>query len=121
VPALMARTHERTRSRHRRADQPVVDALTRPLLRAAQERVRRAAQPQTPAFAAALSIRASATVTPSGFFRVDMLAGRDGPKANLDMRLRHSQVQEISISDRPASPQLTARESRTPRRVRRMP
>src|SRR5208282_1784144 len=44
VPALMARTHEERRAADRPADEPVVDALARGLLRAAKERIGRATE-----------------------------------------------------------------------------
>ncbi len=94
VPALMARTHEERRAADRAADQAVVDACARGLVRAAEERVRRAAEPQ--------ALRRRRLDQPTRFgdvdaerlFRVDMLAGGDRHQADLDMRLRYREVED---------------------------
>ena len=76
------------------ADGAFVDQLARGLVRAAEEGVGRAADPH------ALGLRRVDQLARLGdgdaerLLRMDVLAGGDGLQADLDMRLRHGQVED---------------------------
>ena len=95
MPALVAGAHEERRAADRPADQPLVDAARarsdarrRGTCRARSRRAGPAPR------AASSSARASASVDAERLFRMDVLAGRDRLQADLDMRLRHGEVED---------------------------
>ncbi len=94
MPALMAGAHEEGGAADRLADRAGVDELARGLLRAAEEGVRRGAD------AHALRLRRLDQLLRLGggdaerLLAVHMLAGRDGAEADLDMGLRHREVDD---------------------------
>ena len=81
--------------RDRRADRAFVDQLAAGLVRAAEERVGRAADAQAALLAPpAMSLRASATVDAERLFGMHVLAGCERLKADLDMGRRHGEVDD---------------------------
>ena len=95
MPALMAGAHEEGAAGDRPADRALVDELAAGLMRAAKERVRRAADAQALAPCASLQERTRLGGREAErLFRVDVLAGREGLQPDLHMGGRDRQIDD---------------------------
>ena len=87
MPALVAGTHEEGRPADRPADEPVVDALPRRLMRTAEKGVGRRSEPQALRGGRVDELPGLGESDAERLLGMDMLAGGDGLEAHLDMRL----------------------------------
>ena len=94
VPAFVAGAHEEGGPADRPTDHALVDALSRGLVRAAEKRVGRAAEPQGFASGRLNEAARLGDIDAERLFRMNMLAGGEGPQADLDMRGRHGEVED---------------------------
>ena len=94
MPAFVAGAHEEGGAADRRADRPVVDQLARGLVAAAEERVRRAADPQIFLGGEIHHLARLDHVDAERLFRMDMLAGVQHREADIGMGQRHRQVDD---------------------------
>ena len=94
MPALVARAHEERRAADRPADQPLIDGAARGLVRAAEKRVGRGAEPQASRGRGFDQPARLGDSDAERLFRVDVLAGGDRLEADFDMRVRNREVQD---------------------------
>ena len=94
MPTLVAGTHEEGRPADRPANEPVVDALARGLMRAAEESVGRRSEPQALRAGRVDELPGLRESDAERLLGMDVLARGDRLEAHLDMRFGHGEVED---------------------------
>ena len=122
VPALVAGAHEKRRAANRTADLAGVDQGARGLMRAAEERVGRRAEPHALRLGRRDEFARLGDRDAERLLRIDMLARRDRLQADFDMGDWNGEVEndlDLRIGERRRD--RCARSVRIPRRALRRP
>ena len=93
MPAFVAGTHEERGPADRPTDHALIDALARSLMRAAEKRVGRAAEPQGFGGGGVHQTARFGHVDAERLFRMNMLSGGEGLEADLHMGSRHGEIE----------------------------